>query len=335
MERILVTGASGFIGINTAEFLSEKGYSITAQYRRKNPPKRLSDMESDKFKLVRTDFSDQQLTDRIVSEIDGIIHIAGFPSDWGKYKKFVESNVMVSCRLFDSAIKHKIKTFVFISSIAVHGFKHHTDSTEDGPYYKLVSHYQSTKKAAEDYVMQHKDSGVNVSVIRPANVYGPGDTTMMYKYFDQIMKGFLPLISRGKSLTSPVYITDLVNSIYLAYTKKNAAGQIYNISSGEKITWKEQMDIALKKLNPSARILSSPYWLARAAAVFTTFFAKLFGINSDKILTRYKVEQGGRNFSFSIKKAQQELGYKPEIMIDKGMLNTCNAYLESIAENPH
>ncbi len=332
MDRIIITGSSGFIGQHTAGFFSEKGYHVTAQYRRQDPPLSLKILESDRFCLVRTDFTNPEIIDELVSRTDGIIHIAGYPKDVGRYRQFVESNVLATTRLLDSALRHRIKIFIFISSAAVHGFRNHIGSTEEGPYYKPVSYYQSTKKAAEDYVMQNTDKGVHVSVIRPANVYGPGDTTVMYKYFDQIMNGFLPLVSKGKSLTAPVYISDLVDSIYLAYTKKASSGQIYNISSGEKTTWKEIMDIAVKRLNPSARTISAPYWLARAAAGFSTFIGKIFGLDYTSVLTRYKVDQGGRNFSFSIEKARRELGYSPKVMIDEGMNRTCDAYLASAGD---
>ena len=71
--------------------------------------------------------------------------------------------------------------FVRIGSIAVHGFGLHAQTTEEGPYYPLCCPYQRTKKQAEEEVLTRSAPGFRTVVLRPANVYGPGDTTTFYR----------------------------------------------------------------------------------------------------------------------------------------------------------
>ncbi|MBN1647775.1 MAG: SDR family NAD(P)-dependent oxidoreductase [Spirochaetales bacterium] len=332
MKKVLITGASGFIGSHTAAAFLAQGYSVIAQYRSDNPPVRLTRLESPSCILAQCDLTDKNAAANLLAGVDSVVHLAGLAGHFGPYRHFYRANVLSTRNLADAAKATGVKTFVHISSTVVHGFRNHIDTVENGPYYPLISSYQKTKKLAEDYVIGLNSSRMKTCALRPGNVYGPDDTTMMYDYFDQIMKGFLPLVAGGKSLTCPVYVSDMADAILLALEKPVSAGQVYNITSGEKVTWKEILDYACLYLNKKPLKFSVPYWPGRCLAFLASNAARLFRINSKFVPTRYLIDQGGLNYHFSVQKAARELSYKPMVMISEGMEKTVKAYLSSKTE---
>lgn len=326
-QNILVTGASGFIGSNLARTLITKGYTVIAHYRRAQVPPYLRALQAAGAKLVRADLSQPASGIPLVNNVDAIIHVAALASDWGPDQAFYEANFKATVNLCQAALQAQVKRLVFISSITVHGFGHHLDSTEEGPYYPLEFPYPRTKKMAEDYVLSLNQKDFSTVVVRPGNVYGPGDTTTFYPMFRYIQKGFMGYLSGGKSLTCPIYIDDLVSGIILALEAERAAGQIYNLTSGEKVTWRELVDFLYKELSVAKKPLSSPVWFSLVLAHLQGFFYRLLRSPHPPPLTPYRIKQAAHNYSFSIAKACRELGFRPQTSWQEGMRKTIAAYL--------
>lgn len=327
--KLLITGASGFIGRHAVKEFIDKGYTIVAQHRRSKLPEFLTSIKSDKLSFVQGDLTEVQIVNEMTKGVEGIIHIAGFALDWGPYKAFYKANVLATKYLLDAAVKFNMKIFTFISSAVVHGFSNLINASEkDGPYCKLISPYQKTKKDAEELVLKYSNNSLKVSIIRPTNVYGPDDYTWMYNMFDVAFKGLSGYIKGGKSLTSIVYISDLINSIILATEKNEAAGQIYNINSTEKITWKELANKITASIGIKEKQKNLPYFIAMIGAGFLTFIHTIFRVKKRPLLTRYLIHQATRNFHFSMAKAEEELGYQAKVMVDEGLKITAEAYLK-------
>ena len=328
-QRILVSGASGFIGSNLSRALMAKGYSVIAQYRRAQPPPHLLALQAEGAKLIRADLCQPDSCSPLVKGVDVLIHVAALASDWGSYEAFYEANFKTTVNLCQAALQAQVKRLVYISSITVHGFGNHLDSTEEGPYYPLQFPYPRTKKMAEDYVLSLNQKGFSTVVVRPGNVYGPGDTTTFYPMFRYIQKGFMGYVAGGKTLTCPIYIDDLVAGIMLAMETEKAAGEIYNLTSGEKVSWREVVDFLYQELKVAKKPLSSPVWLSLFLAYIYVFFYRLLGIPKAPPLTPYRIKQAAHNYSFSIAKASRELGFKPKTNWQVGMQKTIRAYLSN------
>jgi 2-alkyl-3-oxoalkanoate reductase len=325
---ILVTGASGFIGGAVASALVERGYDVRATYRRADPPEALKKLAENGAELIRFDLESSNPYDPLVAECDYVVHTAARVVDYGKLDPFISANIDVTRRLVESANAAGCRRFVFLSSISVHGFGKHLDSTESGPYYPLTSHYQRTKIEAENIVRScHADSFETV-IVRPGLVYGPGDTTTLVPFFELLEKRSLPRIAGFETMNCPVFISDLVDGIILAIETSEASGGVFNLTSGEKVSLWEAVTVVASLIGAPAPRLRLPQWIARAGAAIYEAASRITGYRFRPPLTRYLAAQLNNNFHFSPERARAVLGFDPKVNWQEGIRVSVDAYFD-------
>jgi len=324
-RKVLVTGASGFIGGWTARGLAERGYAVRALYRREVPPASLEALAAGGAEVQRRDLSRPGEGREAVRGVDAVVHAAALASDWGDPHAFRRQNVTVTKRLLEEARAAGCRVFVFIGSISVHGFGPHVQTTEKGPYYPLLNPYQRTKKEAEEAVLAANAPGFRTTVLRPADVYGPGDTTTFYRLLEAQGRGVRGTLGGGLHLASVVAVEDLVQAIALALECEASGGEAFNISSGEPNTWRQLLGYTASLLGVRPWF-ELPLFLARPLAVLLTAVYGFLGIREDPPLTLYRVEHVAYDFDFSIEKAQSVLGFAPAVAWQEGLARTVEAY---------
>ncbi|OQX29330.1 MAG: hypothetical protein B0D92_04220 [Spirochaeta sp. LUC14_002_19_P3] len=331
--KVLVTGASGFVGGALSSRLLENSIPLRCQYRRGNNT--LKQLEHRGAELVQTDLSPplnstpqyQAMLENLVQGVETLYHSAAYVSDWGPKEAFVRTNFEATRLLFEAAQKAGVKRFIFVSSLAVHGFGRHRGSTEEGPWYPLVSHYQSSKKMAEDYILNRSEKNAPMAcVIRPGNVYGPGDTTTTFKIFDAMRKGIMGYIDGGRALTSPIYIDDLLNVLLIAGSRDDIAGEAFNITSGEVISWREYLELAAGALHVRKPSINLPKWIAKLAGHLMNGLWTVARANKGPALTPYRVDMVINDYNFDTSKARTVLGFNAEVSSREGMIKTAESY---------
>ena len=327
-ERILVTGSSGFIGGHIAASLVKSGREVLAQYRRPIPPPHLLSSSDEGVELIRVDLSNSGDIDKLVDGITGVIHAAAFVSDYGPYELFYDNNYQATVDLLTAARKAGAKRFVFVSSITVHGFGEHDNTNEDGPYFKLTSHYQRTKKMAEEYILSQSTASFPCTAIRPGLVYGPRDDTTLSPVFKMLERGMLPFIGGFEKLNCPVYVEDLVDAAILAYDNPSVGGMVFNITSGERTSLRGPIELAAELLSVKPPRIDVPVAVAYTGAAVLEGVARLLRLKNAPILTLYRISQLAHNFHFSIERARNYLGYSPSIPWPEGLRRAIDAYLD-------
>lgn len=324
--RILVTGASGFIGGHLAEELGKRGYTVRALFRRSVPPAHLSRIQGDRIELMRADLTEEAQVATAVEGIDAVMHVAAKAGDWGPLKEYERHNYNATVQLLEAARRAGCLKFVLTSSTAVHGFGHHLNTTENGPYYPLIAPYQITKKRAEEYAISQNGKGIAVAVIRPGNVLGPGDTTTTFPILDGMERGLMGYISGGKSLTCPVYVDDVVDAHIRALELSEADGKVFNVTGGERVTWKQYVEEAAKHLGIRAPRKSLPGPVAYALAGLLETVYRWTAIKKAPLITRYLVAQLMDDYNFSIDRAKAVLGYEPKTAWQEALRRTVEDY---------
>ena len=327
-KTLLITGVSGFIGSAVAQKMLNNGYQVIGLYNR-NPP-RIQENIQNSFIPYQCKLDDSEQVGQLFQEvrnyqIEAIIHIAGLALDWGPYKSFHDANVKSTQHLIDQAINQNIKIFINTSTMAVHGFgTHHVDSTEDGPYTRLITPYQKTKLVAES-IVKEASTVLRTVTLRPGNVYGPGDTTTLYPILDAIKARKMGTIDRGKWFTNPIYIDDMVEAYWLALQELESEGynsingRSFNITNSEKVSWKEYLSIICSRSNlPEPKLnVPSPLAYILAGLLMGTFW--LMRIKTPPPLTFYRVQQTAHHYHFSILNAKKLLGFTPKYNIHQGI----------------
>jgi nucleoside-diphosphate-sugar epimerase len=328
--KILVTGASGFIGSHLCSALIARGDSVRALYRRKEAPGKLcllAENSGGRLELFNADLSDEKRVREAVAGVGAVIHAAARASDWGSLDLFIKDNYDATVLLLESARDAGAGTFLYFSSAVVHGFGPHVDTTEKGPFYPLKYPYQITKMMTEEYVLAQNADGFRTTAIRPCNVYGPGDYMSTYSMLDAIMKGIGGYIGSGRALTCPIYIDDLCAGTLAALDAPAAAGEAILLTDGMKVSWKDYSRAMLDAVGSKARQLGLPRPVAYAAAWIMTVIAKATRSEARPTLTSYVVEQGSQDYHFSNAKARELLGFEPKVFYREGLALTAQAYL--------
>lgn len=316
--KILVTGVSGFIGSHLAAALVSSGHDVVGVYRN-NPPRQVTRYERGFMGAAvkmgsmtsrQANLSDKKMVADLVGDVDGVVQVAGYTSDWGTKEQYYKGNTLPVEHFIDAFSEGDgvpPRFFIYTSSIAAHGFGSHLQTTEDGPYHEISHQYQISKLAGEKILLERaaRHSRPAMSVLRPGSVYGPGDTTVMYHILDAVGAGKMGMVNKGRHISSPIYIDDLIAG-YMALINKlmdspdQVHGRIYNITTEEKITWNKMIRTCSELIGCPVPKLNGPKWLALIAAYIVTGVFRLIRSKTPPDLTIYRVKHVGSDYHFPL-----------------------------------
>jgi nucleoside-diphosphate-sugar epimerase len=326
MSLFLISGVNGFIGSHVAERLLNEGHRVRGLVRQTSNLEFIRGLD---IELFFGDITDRGSLDAALHGVDVVVHVAGLASDWGKYERFFAVNVIGTQNIAEAAARNGVKRFVHMSTAAAHGFRGYRNVDETLPFGDTPFPYCKTKQIAEQWLFDFaRSTGMEVTAIRPGNVFGPRDHTFIEKYLDALIAGKIAYIDRGEHWTCPVYVENLVDGIMRACFEPAAAGEAFLITDGLEITWKEFTERFADLLGVKRPRLSVPYRVAYALAFFLEAAYKLFRISASPLLTRYRISNGGRDYHFSIEKAKRLLKYEPSVGFDGAVQRTVKWYLE-------
>jgi nucleoside-diphosphate-sugar epimerase len=311
----LVTGASGFIGGRLAERLAvEEGVRVRAMVRN---PKKAERLRKLPLEIVQADLLDLPSLRKAIDGCDLVFHCAALVRETGDRNEFYRTNVQGTENILKVSSDTGIKKFIHFSSVAVYGMNPPDGSDENTPYQPCGNLYCDTKIASEKAVWTaHHETGLPVVVIRPTNVYGPCSNPWTVRPIKLINSGQMILINGGTGICNYVYIDNLLDATLVATKRDQSVGQVYLITDGLAVTWKEFFGYyAHMARKPKMRSVSER--LAKIIALGMEITSKVSG-RPPKI-TRKAVKYLTRQAHFSIEKAARELGYQPRCSLEEGM----------------
>lgn len=318
-RTVAVTGGTGFTGAALIKRLLADGYHVRTLARS------ASGIEpSDKLEVVMGDLGNPEALSRLVQGVDTVFHIAAMYRSEGSLEEFLSVNYEGTRSLLEASRQARVRRFIYCSTIGVHGTVSQTPSDENAPY-NPRDYYQETKLMAEKYCLGMHAHGIEVVVIRPCGIYGPGDTRML-KMFLMIEKGMFFFVGSSRANFHPVYIDDLVQGFMLAMTVDQAAGEVFIIGGPRYMPLREYVATAANAMGARPPTLTIPYGLMNFAAVSCEWLCKPLGIQPP--LHRRRLTFFKHNRAFSTDKARRLLGYEPKTNLDEGFRRTVAWYRE-------
>lgn len=305
--KVLVTGAAGFIGSHLVRRLLERGDEVRGLLMPGEPDRGLGDAG---MEVVRGDLTDPSSIRGCAAGCDKAIHAANRTIDWGTRAQFFSIGVEGTRNILDECAG-EVRRFVFISSIAAYGVGvHMTGFDEYIPLVERGFHYGDAKAEAEQIVGSRAARGdLDATVIRPANVTGPG-SVWVRELLDAMCRGPLPLIDGGRWSASMVYVENLVDGILLAMDGDAARGRTYNLRDDYAFTWKEYLEWlgGLIGKKPAGSVPFRAAW--RAGRLIQAAFLPL---KVRPPLTASAVGIMGRDLDVSSRRAREELGWRTRV----------------------
>ncbi|HEY75277.1 MAG TPA: NAD-dependent epimerase/dehydratase family protein [Thermoflexia bacterium] len=321
MSRVLVTGATGFIGGYLAHRLVALGHDVRALVRRDVP-----DLEAAGIRPVRGDLRRPESLLPVLDGVEAVFHLAALRDTWGTpLDRYRQVNVVGTSNLIAAANVAGVRRFVHCSSVGVARYPGRLDVDESDPYRPASSQaaYHQTKKEAEQIVREAAWAGLMaVVVVRPVITYGPGDYGgMVARLLTLLARRRFLWIGDGQNHVDLVYIDDLVDGIVRAW-EQGQAGRVYILSGVRPWRMQEVVEAACVALGvPPPPPLHIPVGVARMVAWVTErVWGGMLGrrppVTRDAIAT-LTVDRG-----FSHTRARDELGYRPRWSLEAGLSKT-------------
>jgi nucleoside-diphosphate-sugar epimerase len=180
----------------------------------------------------------------------------------------------------------------------------------------------------------HQRGALTTSIVRPGDVYGPGDRVSLLPVAGLLETGRLPLIAGGERLGAFTYVENLADGLILAGTHDAARGETYVITDGVKLTWRRYFEKLTTALDVPPPRCSVPPGVAWAAASILEAVYRRLRIRRRPPITRYLVAHLSHDVHFSIAKARRELGYAPRVDVDEAIARTAAWYRRTVRGTP-
>jgi nucleoside-diphosphate-sugar epimerase len=323
--RILITGATGFVGSHLADACVKRGDTVSTIARANSGTARLEEQD---VLIHRGDLTDVEVIRRAVDGVEAIVHCAAKVGDWGPVEEYRTVNVEATRHLLEACRSDVLKRFIHISSLGVYAARHHhgTDETEPLPV-RHMDGYTQTKVEAEHLVQDaHRLHGLPAVILRPGFVYGPRDRTVLPKLAENLRNGIIRWIGDGSRAMNTIYVGNLVDAIFLALDKPEAVGHVFNLTDGEFVSKRKFFETIADGLELPRPKKKVPLFVARIAAYIMERRARRKGKKEPPRLTQARLKLLGLNLDFSIEKAKRELGYSARVKFDDGMKETLDWY---------
>ena len=320
MKKVLVTGATGFIGGHLVLANLDKGHSVRALVLPLDPGEKL--LMAQGVEVVTGDIRDFSSVQKAAKGMDIIFHCAAVVTDWAPKKMFDEITVQGTRNVCQAALNAGVSRLVDMSTNDVFGTNESCVMDETFPLVPWGEPYPDYKIQAEKIVWEyHRQHGLPATMVYPLWVYGPGDQTFVPLLADAILKRELIFWRKG-AIVWPTYIENLVDLLLLISQDARAVGNGYLVHDGESTTLEDFCAGIAQALEVPPATLHIPYAAAYASAVVLELAAKVRGKKSRPLLTTYTVKNLGSRLQFSIAKAERELGWKPKLSYKEGFART-------------
>ena len=318
-RRILVTGATGFLGGHLVQHLKTNGYDVIAHGR--------SDAGCDALRMsghtvFQWDISTPASNLEKLDTVDCVVHCAALSAPFGRLAHFEAANIAGTRNVLDLATRLGASRFVFISSPSVYFSPNdQLDVSEDMPLPSPFNAYAATKQKAERLVLDRRE--LRPVILRPRGIYGLNDTTLLPRILRAAKTRPLPLFRNGRACIDLTHVDDVVDAIECAINAPaQIEGEIFNISSGEPLAVTDIVDQVCARAQIAVRWRKTPLSPALCVASVLEYAARLFPALGEPVATKYGLALFAYAQSLDISKAQTLLGWTPKILFQDGLDKT-------------
>ncbi|MCB9528629.1 MAG: NAD-dependent epimerase/dehydratase family protein [bacterium] len=311
-RRILVTGASGFIGSHVIDALLGRGAHVRALVRRTSE---IGHLEAAGVELYFGDLTDDASLRAACQGVDTVVHAAAVVGSYGSWDHFYEVGVRGTERLIDAASDAGVDRFVLISSIAVYGLRDGMARlTEETPFDREPqrwNHYVREKVLSEDALWAaHAAGRIRATAIRPAVVLGRGDRNAVPRMAGLLESPLSLFPGRGDNRFPVVVVQDCAEAIVRACEREVAVGRAYNISGKEPITQAELYAMLAEAANLAPPRWRIPCGVALSLTAGLELGWRVLRRPGEPFATRIAVAVTGYDYDVDCTRAREELGWE-------------------------
>jgi len=317
-ENILVTGGGGFLGCSIVRRLVDRGDHVRSLARNFYPA-----LEALGVEQIQGNIADPAVVDRACRGMDAVFHAAAKPPPWGKYNDYYQTNVVGTRNIINACLHQRISRLIHTSTPSVIFNGGSLEGVDESfPYpAKYKAYYPATKAAAEKSVVKAARQGLKTIILRPHEIWGPGDPHFVPRLLARAKK--LKQIGDGQNLIDTTYIDNAADAHILAAEKlkddPRLSGNIYFISQDEPMPFWDMINAVLKAAGYGPVQGKVPFRIAWLIGAALELSYKTFRISGEPQMTRFLAEAVATSHWFNIAAAKKDLGYWPRVSTPEGL----------------
>ena len=320
--RILVTGASGFLGGRLVAVLSEQGTAVRGATRLASRARQLPSVE-----WVQCDLAKEDSLRAALGGIETVFHCAALCGAPGSLEEFQDANVRGTLRLVRLAAEAGVKNFVYVSSMSVYAAPNGSVLDETSPYDGRAAErgaYTRSKLAADAALLEYarRELSPRIIVLRPGTIYGPGAKLPVGR-FQLPSSGERPLVAGSRRVSAGlVYVDNVVDAMLAAARSGVPTGSVYNLVDSADCDQDELARTLSELTGGRIRPVFAPYplvWTAMLGLDLLTL------VRHRQLGTaRYRLQRTLAPMRFECAAAKNDLGWRPRVSLAQGLARVLN-----------
>jgi nucleoside-diphosphate-sugar epimerase len=311
-DLAVVTGVTGCVGSAVADVLIARGWQVRGLVRRSS---------GGDYKEHVGDLTDPDSLRGMCEGARLVVHTGANVSDWGPRRDFWRVNRDGTRAVLDEALRCGVERFVYLSTVDVFGFRDRAVIDERSPKLCPPYHYSLSKLAGENLAWSYQRRGLDVTVVYPAWVFGPGDRHLIPELAAGVRDRKLVHFDHGRVPLELTYSENLAEAIALVGTDPGGAGERFIVGDSYGVTVGQLIDLVAEQIGVLPPRHSVPYRVALAAAAVSELAAGVTRSSRRPMLTRYAVKSvaGGMRYDLGKIKA---MGYSPRAGLTEALRRT-------------
>ena len=319
--KILVTGATGFIGASYVRHLVNTRPDVSVYFSGRDLATGTELASFSGAHFFRGDLADVPYVQLICKDMDVVVHCAGHTGVWGPYETYYHANVLATENLLQAALTSGVQRFVNLSSPSIYfDFNDHLNITEDFLPPRFADNYGRTKYQAERRVARAHSEQMKTLSLRPRMVIGPGDYAIFPRLIALHDDGLLRQVGEGRNIISLTSLDNMMLALDCAvFGPDEVTGDIYNVADPQPVNFWETVNSLMSSMGLPNVNRKVSYNMAFMAASVSEGVHRIIRSPHEPAMMRQKVAILGRSFTLNIEKAKRKLGYNPEFQMQESI----------------
>ena len=323
----VVAGASGFLGRRLAELLQQEGAAVRALVR---PSSRVVLPQS--IAIVRCPLADGEALAAALDGADILFNCIGHSADWGAWESFHEGNIESVEHLWRAAARAGVGRILHVSTTDVYGYPR-SACDESQPLIDVGLPYNRSKIAGDRLARGlGSELGLDVTVVRPATIFGPGSHDWVLELGRLLQAGQVPTIRGGRTNAGLVFVDDVGYAMIELAAVSDAAGEAYNVVDPSPISWYAYLAGICEVMGARPPRVDIPEGLALSLAFLSETVWRCLGMKRRPLFTRHAVYVMCRDQHYGAAKLCEKIARFPRVGLAQGLDTTWAWLAEQLRE---
>ena len=304
MARVLVTGATGWLGRRVVAEVLDSGHDVRCLV---SPDVNAGGLEPVP-EVVRGDIRDRTAVGAAVDDVEAVIHCAAVIHP-RRAADFRSVNAQGTRHLVEAAAHSGVRRLLYVSSNAAAGFQreHGVLMTEEDPPKPLGGYGRSKLDGELAVRAAHHDDRLETCIVRPCRLYGAGLPARVRRVFEMVRRGRVPVFGDGLALRSMTSVDDLAQLLVQCIDDSAASGETFWVADEAPYTTLKAFEAMAAALEVRLRVRGLPLTMARLCETLDLTYERLGGYS----MNLHLVGESHRHIGCSIEKAKRVLGFEP------------------------